>query len=65
MICHYKANIMELSCRDAGVDCDFKVQGASSESEIMLLAAIHAKMAHNIDPLPPELASKVKQGTKR
>ena len=56
---------MELSCRDAGVDCDFKVQGASSESEIMLLAAIHAKMAHDIDPLPPELAAKVKQGTKR
>jgi predicted small metal-binding protein len=56
---------MELSCREAGVDCDFKVTGASSENEIMLLAAVHAKLAHNIDPLPAELVEKVKQGTKR
>jgi predicted small metal-binding protein len=56
---------MELSCRDVGVDCDFKVIGASSENEIMQLAAIHAKMAHNIDPLSPDLVEKVKKGTKR
>jgi predicted small metal-binding protein len=56
--------IMELNCRDVGVDCDFKVIGASSENELMQLAAIHAKMAHNIDPLPAELVEKVKQGMK-
>ncbi len=55
---------MELSCRDVGVDCDFKVIGASSENEKMQLATIHAKMAHNIDPLPSDLAEKVKKGTK-
>ena len=56
---------MELNCRDVGVDCDFQVTGASSEEEIMQLAAIHAKMAHNIDQLSPDLVEKVKQGTKR
>jgi predicted small metal-binding protein len=55
---------LELNCRDVGVDCDFKVIGASSENELMQLAAIHAKMAHNIDPLPAELVEKVKQGMK-
>lgn len=55
---------MELNCRDAGVDCDFRVIGASSEDELMQLAAIHAKMAHNIDPLPAEMVEKVKQGMK-
>lgn len=56
---------MELSRRDVGVDCDFKATGASSENEITQLAAIHAKMAHNIYPLSPDLVEKVKQGTKR
>jgi predicted small metal-binding protein len=55
---------MELRCRDVGVDCDFEVKGVSSENEMMLMAAIHAKLAHNIDPLPAELVEKVKQGMK-
>jgi predicted small metal-binding protein len=58
-------NPMELNCRDVGVDCDFRVIGASSEDEIMQLAAVHAKMAHNINQLSPDLVEKVKQGTKR
>ncbi len=56
---------MELRCRDAGVDCDFEVKGVSSENEMMLMAAIHAKLSHNIDPLPAELVQKVKAGIKR
>jgi predicted small metal-binding protein len=56
---------MELNCRDVGVDCDFRVTGASSEEEVMQLAAIHARMAHKIDQLSPDLVDKVKRGTKR
>lgn len=51
---------MELRCRDAGVDCDFEIKGVNSDNELMLIAAVHAKLAHGIDPLPAEIAAKVK-----
>jgi len=35
-----------ISCRDVGVDCDFQ-------------CANHAKSAHGMDEIPPELAEKV------
>lgn len=56
---------MQLKCRDVGVDCDFEIKGASSEEEIMQMAAIHAKMAHNMDQIPPELAAKAKAAIKK
>ncbi|MEM2759652.1 MAG: DUF1059 domain-containing protein [Nitrososphaerales archaeon] len=56
---------MQLRCKDVGVDCDFEIRGASSEEEIMQMAAIHAKMAHNMDSIPPELASKAKKAIKK
>ena len=51
---------MQLRCKDVGMDCDFEIKGASSEEEIMQMAAIHAKMAHNMDRIPPDLAAKAK-----
>ncbi len=44
-----------ISCRDVGMDCDFKASGGSVE-EVMRAAAQHAKEAHGVDAIPPELA---------
>ena len=48
-----------LKCRDVGMDCDFEARGAN-EQEILQKAAEHAKSAHNIEQISPELASKVR-----
>ncbi len=56
---------MQLRCKDVGVDCDFEIKGASSEEEIMQMASIHAKLAHNMDLIPPELAAKAKAAIKK
>lgn len=56
---------MQLKCRDVGVDCDFEIKGASSEEEVMQMVAIHAKCAHNMDKIPPELAAKAKAAIRR
>jgi predicted small metal-binding protein len=43
-----------LRCRDVGVDCDFEAKGETAE-EIMAQAAKHAKEAHGMDQIPPEV----------
>lgn len=47
-----------MRCREVGVDCDFEAKGNSVE-EIMQQAAKHAKEAHGMDTIPPELVEKV------
>lgn len=49
-----------LRCREVGVDCDFEAKGNSVE-EIMQQAARHAKEAHGMDSIPPELVEKVQK----
>ena len=49
----------ELKCRDMGVDCDFVIRG-KSEEEIFVKAAEHAKSAHHMRVIPPELAEKAR-----
>ena len=44
-----------LKCSDVGMDCDFVVRGETSE-EVMKKAAEHARTAHGIEQIPPELA---------
>lgn len=56
---------MQLRCKDVGVDCDFEIKGAMTEEEVMQIAAIHAKLAHNMDKIPPELAAKAKAAIKK
>lgn len=56
---------MQLKCKDVGVDCDFEIKGATSEEEVMQIAAVHAKLAHNMDKIPPELAAKAKAAIKK
>jgi len=46
-------------CKDAGVKCDFEVRHASSKDELMQIAAIHAKIAHNMQTIPKDVADKV------
>lgn len=45
--------------RGVGVDCDFEARG-ETEQEVLQACAEHAKSAHNMDEIPPELATKVK-----
>ncbi len=48
-----------IRCRDVGVDCDFEARG-ETEQEILRKCAEHAKSAHNMDSIPPELEAKVR-----
>lgn len=47
-----------ISCRDVGVDCDYEAQ-ADSEAELMELLEHHARTAHGMDEIPPEVLSEV------
>ena len=46
-------------CSDLMKGCNFVARGASEE-EVMKKAAEHAKTAHGMDKITPELAQKVK-----
>ena len=48
-----------LQCRDLGMQCDFQARG-ETEQEVMQKAAEHAKSAHKIDEITPDLAARVK-----
>ena len=48
-----------ISCRDVGMDCDFKAQAETME-ELMQKCSEHAKSDHGIDEIPAALAEKVK-----
>lgn len=53
-----------LRCRDVGIlDCDFVARG-NTEKEIMRKVAEHAKKAHGISEISPDLAAKVKGAIK-
>jgi predicted small metal-binding protein len=48
-----------ISCRDAGVDCDFQAE-ASSMDEILQLCAEHGIREHNMKGFGPELYTKMR-----
>ena len=48
-----------MHCGDLMKDCNFVARGATEE-EVMKKAAEHAKTAHGMDKITPELAQKVK-----
>ena len=48
----------EISCRDAGADCDFMVR-AETEEEILKIVADHACHSHKMCEFSPELKEKV------
>ena len=47
------------TCRDVGVDCDWKVRGETAE-ELMKKIAAHARTTHNMEEIPKDLVSKVR-----
>jgi len=49
----------ELRCRDVGMNCDFETRG-NTEEEVLQHAAAHARSAHEITEMPPDLAAKVR-----
>jgi predicted small metal-binding protein len=49
----------ELRCGDLMPGCQAVVEG-KDEAEVMTKAAEHAKTAHGVQQIPPELASKVR-----
>jgi len=53
----------ELSCRDAGADCDFMVR-SEKEDEVMRLAGEHACSTHNMCEITPELKGKIQASIK-
>jgi predicted small metal-binding protein len=57
------AQIYFISCRDAGVDCDFEAR-ASSMDEVMQLCADHGIREHNMKGFGPDLYLKMKRCVK-
>lgn len=49
----------QLRCRDVGMNCDFEARG-NTEEEVLRQASAHARTAHQITEMTPELAAKVK-----
>ena len=39
--------------------CGFEVKGASSRDEATQIASVHAKVSHNMQTIPPDVAQKV------
>jgi predicted small metal-binding protein len=52
-----------MHCGELMQGCDFVARGATDD-EVMQKAAEHAKTAHGIDNITPELAQKVKAAIK-
>jgi predicted small metal-binding protein len=47
-----------VKCRDLGFDCDAEVRAESTEKALEMVAQ-HAKEAHEMDEVTPELVEKV------
>jgi predicted small metal-binding protein len=57
------AQVYFISCRDAGVDCNFEAR-ASSMDEVMQLCADHGIKEHNMKGFGPDLYLKMKRCVK-
>jgi len=55
----------KFKCKDVGMKCDFEVRHASSKDEVMQIAATHAKMAHNMQTVPQDVADKINAAIKQ
>ena len=53
----------QLTCGDLMAGCKAVIEG-QDENEVMGRAAEHAKKAHKIEQIPPELAAKVRSAIK-
>jgi predicted small metal-binding protein len=57
------ARVYSISCRDAGVPCDFQAR-ASSLDEVMQICADHGAREHNMKGFGPELYRKMRSCVK-
>ena len=57
------AKVYLISCRDAGVDCDFQARGSSLD-EVMQLCADHGAKEHNMKGFGPDLYRKMRSCVK-
>jgi predicted small metal-binding protein len=48
-----------LKCNDLNPGCNFEIRG-NSEDEILKQATAHAKTAHNMQNVPPDVLSKAR-----
>jgi predicted small metal-binding protein len=48
-----------LNCGDVSPGCDFEIRG-ESEHDVLRQAAEHAKTAHSMESMPPDILSKLK-----
>jgi predicted small metal-binding protein len=53
----------KFECSDIGMDCGFKIE-VDSEEELMSHIGNHAKMAHNIDPVPDDTLEAIRKAIK-
>jgi predicted small metal-binding protein len=49
-----------IKCVDVGVACDYEAR-AENEEELMKKVQEHARTAHGMNEIPPELVAKVKK----
>ncbi len=52
------------ACKDIGMDCKFETT-APSEAELMKKIAEHAKSAHKMETIPPDVMARVKAAIKK
>ncbi len=52
------------ACKDIGMACPFKAE-AATEPELMKKIAEHAKSAHGMDQVPPDVMAKIKKAIKK
>ena len=57
------ATMKTLACRDVGVACDWVGKGKTVD-EVMAKAKEHAKKAHGMESVPPEMEKKAKAAIK-
>lgn len=55
----------EFKCSSIGMNCGFVVKNASTEEEVVEILKVHAKRAHTIDQVSPELANKIRQNIRK
>lgn len=53
----------KFKCKDVGTKCRFKTK-AATEEELMAKIVEHAKIAHNLDPIPDDIMERVKKALK-
>ena len=52
------------ACKDIGMACEFKTS-APTEAELMKKIAEHAKTAHKMETVPPDVMAKIKKAIKK